>query len=183
MGRPRSRGLKETWRLDDASDVANALVDGRPLEVSVLDQMNREFVGYEHKRPTLLIADDDPVVRSMLGMSLDQRFEIVGAVEDSDQAIQVAKERQPDAALIDVDMPGGGGDAAVRGIAQASPQTAIVVLLADESDPIVRDLLQAGAMTYRRKGITSQELSETLESSIRALRQEQAAVATSPSDR
>jgi two-component system, NarL family, nitrate/nitrite response regulator NarL len=144
--------------------------------------MNRGFVGYEQQRPTLLIADDDPVVRSMLSMSLD-RFEIVGAVEDSDQAVQVAKEHQPDAALIDVDMPGGGGDAAVRGIAQVSPNTAIVVLSADESDALVRDLLQAGAMTYRRKGITPHELTETLESSIHALQKEQAAVTTSPPER
>jgi DNA-binding NarL/FixJ family response regulator len=148
-----------------------------------LESMSRDVDGYPLQRPTLLIADDDPVVRSMLGMSLDQRFEIVGAVEDSQQAVGIAKEHKPDAALIDVDMPGGGGAAAVRGIAQASPETAIVVLSADESDAVVRDLLQAGAMTYRRKGISPQELTDTLESSIRALRQEQAAVATTPAER
>lgn len=147
-----------------------------------MDQMSGGFAGYERQSPTLLIADDDPVVRSMLGMSLGQRFEIVAAVEDGEHAVEMAKEHKPDAALIDVDMPGGGGAAAVRGIAQISPETAIVVLSADESDALVRDLLQAGAMTYRRKGISPQELSETLENSIRAMRQQQAAVASSPSE-
>jgi HPt (histidine-containing phosphotransfer) domain-containing protein len=34
-------------------------------------------------RLTLLIADDDPVVRSMLSMAFEQRFEIVGSVDDA----------------------------------------------------------------------------------------------------
>jgi DNA-binding NarL/FixJ family response regulator len=148
-----------------------------------LDPLSRGFASHERQRRTLLIADDDPVVRSMLSMALEDRFRIVAAVEDSDQAIASAKDHRPDAALIDVDMPGGGGPTAVRGIAQASPETAIVVLSADEADSVVRELLQAGAMTYRRKGIPPRELSETLESSIRALHQEQAAVAGTSADR
>ncbi len=148
-----------------------------------MDQLSRGFVGYQRQRPTLLIANDDPVVCSMLGMSLDERFEIVAAVEDTDQAVALAKKHQPDAAVIDVDKPGGGGTAAVRGIAQVSPETAIVVLSGDESDALVHDLLQAGAMACCRKGISPRELSEAIESSIRALRQEQAAVASSPAER
>ncbi len=79
-------------------------------------------------RPTLLIADDDPVVCSMLSMSLEQRFEIVAAVDDGEQAVARAAAVQPDAAVVDVQMPAGGGSRAVRGIAEASPDTAIVVL-------------------------------------------------------
>lgn len=143
---------------------------------------NYGFANDQPGRPTLLIADDDPVVRSMLSMALDQRFEIVAAVDDSDEAVARAEQFKPDAALIDVDMPGGGGVTAVPGIARVSPGTAIVVLSADESDTLVRDLVQAGAVTYRRKGIPPQDLSETLESSIRALRQDHPAAAT-PADR
>ena len=123
-------------------------------------------------RLTLLIADDDPVVRSMLSMSLERRFEIVAAVEDGADAVAEAAQAQPDAAVIDVDMPGGGGIRAVRGIAEASPATAVVVLSADESDAMVRDLVQAGAMTYCRKGISPHDLGRLLERSIRAHRRQ-----------
>jgi DNA-binding NarL/FixJ family response regulator len=140
--------------------------------------MSRGFVGHQRQRPTLLIADDDPVVRSMLSMSLDERFEIVAVVEDGAQAVELAKKHKPEAALIDVEMPGGGGPTAVRGIAQESPETAIVVLSSDESDALVRDLLLAGAMSYCRKGISPQDLSEAIEGSIRALRREQDAMMT-----
>ncbi len=116
----------------------------------------------------LLIADDDPVVRSMLSMSLGEEFEIVGAAADSEQAVEMAASTLPDAALIDVDMPKGGGPHAVRGIAHVSPATAIVVLSADESDRMVVDLLQAGAVCYRRKGLSAHALARTLTESIQA---------------
>jgi DNA-binding NarL/FixJ family response regulator len=125
-------------------------------------------------RPTLLIADDDPVVCSMLSMSLEQRFEIVDAVESGETAVARATETAPDAALIDVQMPEGGGSRAVRGIAEACPDTAIVVLSGDETDGVVRELVQAGAMAYVRKGIAAHELIELLEISIRAHRAQRA---------
>ena len=123
-------------------------------------------------RLTLLIADDDPVVRSMLSMGLEQRFEIVAAVEDAAQAVEAAAAGHPDAAVVDVDMPKGGGQRAVRGIVEASPETAIVVLSADEEDAAVRELLQAGAMTYCRKGIAAHELAEAIERSVDVARQQ-----------
>ena len=122
----------------------------------------------DDRRPLLMIADDDPVVQSMLDMSLSGRFEVVGVAADSDEAIELARVNQPDAAIVDVDMPKGGGLRAVRGILEVAPDTAIVVLSGDESDRVVRELIQAGAITYRRKGLAPDVLAESLIESIRA---------------
>jgi two-component system nitrate/nitrite response regulator NarL len=119
-------------------------------------------------RPRLMIADDDPVVQSLLHNSLSNQFDVVGVASDSDEAIELARESQPDAAVVDVDMPRGGGLSAVRGIVKVAPETAIVVLSGDESDGVVRELMQAGAMTYRRKGVAPNVLAESLTDSIRA---------------
>lgn len=141
-----------------------------------MDPMSRGFDETNGRgRLSLLIADDDPVVRSMLSMGLEQRFEIVAAVEDAAAAVEAAGAHRPDAAVVDVDMPEGGGQHAVRGIVQVSPQTGIVVLSADEEDGAVRELLQAGAMTYCRKGIAAHELAEAIERSVDAARQQRAA--------
>jgi DNA-binding NarL/FixJ family response regulator len=113
----------------------------------------------------LLIADDDPVIRSALGMTLERQFDIVAVAGDSDGAIARAQEHSPDAAIVDVDMPGGGGPTAVRGILKVSPDTAIVVLSGDESDAVVRELLQLGAITYCRKGIEPARLVDALQRS------------------
>jgi CheY-like chemotaxis protein len=119
-------------------------------------------------RPRVVVADDDPVVRSMLEMSLRGAFNVVGLAADSEDAIELIRLHQPDAAVIDVEMPKGGGLAAVRGIMDVAPSTAIVVLSSDESDPVVRELIQAGAMAYLRKGSAPQVLSDSLTDSIKA---------------
>jgi DNA-binding NarL/FixJ family response regulator len=117
---------------------------------------------------TLLIADDDPVARTMLSISLARRFEIAGVVEDAQQAVATATLVRPDAAVVDVQMPGGGGLAAVRGIVEASPHTAVVMLSSDESDDSVRALLTEGAACYVRKGVDADELTEIVMRAIRA---------------
>jgi DNA-binding NarL/FixJ family response regulator len=133
--------------------------------------MESSMVGFDPispAQPTLLIADDDAVVRSMLSLTLERQFEIVGVARDSDQAIALAQAVQPDVALIDVQMPGGGGLRAIQGIGEVSPETAAVVLSADEFEPMVRELMIAGAMTYVRKGIAPGQLAEVLHRAIRA---------------
>ncbi len=119
-------------------------------------------------RPRLMIADDDPVVRSLLSASLCNAFDVVGVASDGDEAVALARASQPDAAVIDVEMPGGGGLRAVEGIVDAAPGTAIVVLSGDESDKVVRELMQAGATAYRRKGISPELLAGSLTDSIEA---------------
>ena len=119
-------------------------------------------------RPRLMIADDDPVVQSMLSVSLSSVFDVVSVAGDSDEAIELARVSQPDAAVVDVEMPKGGGLRAVQGIVEVAPGTAIVMLSGDESDRVVRELIQAGAIAYRRKGVAPAELSESLSESIQA---------------
>lgn len=121
-----------------------------------------------NSRPRLLIADDDPVIQSLLDMSLSREFDVIGLAADGEQAVELAKDSQPDAALVDVEMPAGGGLRAVRGIHEVAPDTAIVVLSVDESDGIVRELMRAGAVAYLRKGVAPRVLMEALLDSIEA---------------
>jgi DNA-binding NarL/FixJ family response regulator len=115
-----------------------------------------------------MIADDDSLVQTTLGMSLEHEFDVIGVAGDGEEAVELARTSQPDAALIDVEMPKGGGLRAVHGIVEVAPDTAIVVLSGDEADGTVRDLIQAGATTYCRKGVTSQALARSLNESINA---------------
>jgi DNA-binding NarL/FixJ family response regulator len=142
---------------------ADRFVDIGGMESSMLG-----FDPISPARPTLLIADDDPVVRSMLSLTLDRQFDIVGAARDADQAIALAQTARPDVALIDVQMPGGGGLRAIHGIGDVSPTTAAVVLSGDEFDPLVRQLMIAGAMTYVRKGIAPAKLADVLHRAMQA---------------
>jgi two-component system, NarL family, response regulator DesR len=119
-------------------------------------------------RPRLLIADDDQIVSATLTAQLRAEFEVVGAAADGDRAIELAQAVQPDVALVDVQMPGGGGLHTTRGITEVSPQTAIVILSVDESDQSVIEFMNAGAMTYLRKGTPAAEIAQRLHRSIAA---------------
>jgi DNA-binding NarL/FixJ family response regulator len=138
--------------------------------LSLVTTTTRGSDGNHVERLTLLIADDDPVVSSMLSTGLAEAFEIVSVVADAEAAVDAARGRTPDAAVVDVNMPAGGGARAVRGIATVSPRTAVVVLSSDEEESVVRELLQSGAMTYCRKGIAVSDLANLIERSVAASR-------------
>jgi two-component system, NarL family, response regulator DesR len=125
------------------------------------------MVDAEH-RPRLLIADDDPVVRAVLTAQLIDLFDVVGTADDSESAIDVARRERPDAALIDVRMPAGGGLGATRGIRDVSPKTAVVILSIDGSTQSRDVLIAAGAMAYLRKGVPAERIAERLHESIAA---------------
>jgi len=115
-----------------------------------------------------MIADDDAVVRYALSSHLKDSFRIVAVAEDATRAIALAEELQPDAALIDVEMPGGGAREAVPQIARRAPGTCMVILSADESRAGVLELLGAGAIAYVRKGGPPEMIAEALADSINA---------------
>ncbi|MGD1055830.1 MAG: response regulator transcription factor [Solirubrobacteraceae bacterium] len=117
--------------------------------------------------PRLVIADDDPIARILLDSTLGNEFEVVGVAADSEEAIELSRVGQPDAALIDVVMPKGGGLRAVRGILEVAPDTAIVMLSGFDGDGVVRELIEAGAIAYRRKGVAPRALAEALTESIK----------------
>jgi CheY-like chemotaxis protein len=118
--------------------------------------------------PRVLIADDDPDVRAVLSAQLTGSFDVVGTAADTDEAIALATEQQPDIAIVDVQMPGGGGLRATREIRGAAPGTTIVALSADESERVVLDMLNAGAVAYIRKGVGADELVALLHEALRA---------------
>ena len=121
-------------------------------------------------RPSLLIADDDAFMRTALSAQLKDAFRVVAVAEDASAAIALAEEHQPDAALLDVDMPNGGAREAVPQIAARSPGTSIVILSGDETREIVLELISAGAIAYVREGVTGSELSQTLSDALKAKR-------------
>jgi DNA-binding NarL/FixJ family response regulator len=99
-------------------------------------------------------------------MSLSPAFEVVGLAADGEEAIELTRARQPDAALVDVVMPRGGGLRAARGILEVAPDTAIVMLSGDRTNAAVRELLRAGSIVYRRKGLQAHALGDALVQSI-----------------
>jgi DNA-binding NarL/FixJ family response regulator len=117
----------------------------------------------------LVVADDDPVSRLMLGAILKREpgFELVGEAEDAGQAVELALRRRPDVVLLDVDMPGGGGARAAVQIREELPEVRIVAISADDSQSSQYDMMRAGAVGFVIKGSSDDEILRVIRSSTR----------------
>lgn len=85
-------------------------------------------------QPTrLLIVEDEPLFREMLTRTLtaEPGLEVVGEAADGESAVRLTRELEPDAVLMDIELPGDmdGIDAAER-IKAERPETGIVILSA-----------------------------------------------------
>jgi EAL domain-containing protein (putative c-di-GMP-specific phosphodiesterase class I)/DNA-binding NarL/FixJ family response regulator len=109
---------------------------------------------------SVLIADEDPQLRPALAELIrsEPGLELVGAAEDANRAIELCEAHQPDVAVIDVKMPGGGGARAARCILEHSPQTKIVAYSAYDDRGVVLDMVRAGARSYLLKGTPAGEV-------------------------
>ena len=114
-------------------------------------------------RTRVLIADDEPLVRKALALTVasDQRLELIGSACDADEAIQIASRLRPDVALVDVRMPGGGMRAAQE-ITAHSPRTRIIAFSAYSERGIALDMVRAGATAYIVKGSSSDDILDTI---------------------
>jgi CheY-like chemotaxis protein len=117
----------------------------------------------------LMIADDDPVSRLMLGAIIKREpgFEMVGEAVDAIQAVELALRRRPDVVLLDVDMPGGGGARAAVQIREGLPEARIVAISADDSQGTQYDMMRAGAVGFVTKGAPDDEILRVIRSSAR----------------
>ncbi|UCG14131.1 MAG: response regulator transcription factor [Deltaproteobacteria bacterium] len=114
----------------------------------------------------VFLADDHPLLRIGLRLSLDQREDVavIGEAGDGFSAVEKIQTDPPDVSLIDVDMPGLSGIKAIRMLRKAIPQMKIFVLSTHNDETYIRDAMRAGADGYILKSIDVQELVRIMES-------------------
>jgi EAL domain-containing protein (putative c-di-GMP-specific phosphodiesterase class I)/CheY-like chemotaxis protein len=115
---------------------------------------------------TVVVADDEPhVVRYLEALLHAEGFDVAGTAVDADSAVQAVYHLQPDVALLDLRMPGGGLEAA-RLIGSLSPATRIVIFSSEADEPDLLPLLQAGVDGYVLKGCTPDRLAEAINAAV-----------------
>ncbi len=108
----------------------------------------------------VLVADDHPIVRGgIVGLLADtDDIEVIGEASDGLEAVQLAEELGPDLVLMDLRMPGLGGDEATSRILAARPATRVVILTTYESDTSILTAIEAGASGYLLKAAPPEEI-------------------------
>lgn len=122
---------------------------------------SEELAADAEGRPiTLVLADDHAVVRSALRMLLDaeEDMEVLAEAGDVESTIRYVRGHLPDVLVLDLNMPGGPSLRAVDRIAEASPQTKVVVLTMQAETAFAREAMQAGVQGYILKEAADSEL-------------------------
>jgi DNA-binding NarL/FixJ family response regulator len=106
------------------------------------------------------MADDHPIV--LAGMkalvAADPGLDIVGEARDGRTALQMAKDLRPDAAVLDIGMPGLNGLEVALALRAEAPEIRVVILTVHEDRAYLRQLLEAGVSAYLLKRSAAEEL-------------------------
>jgi DNA-binding NarL/FixJ family response regulator len=112
----------------------------------------------------VLIVDDHTLfrrgVRSLL--STVPGIEVVGEASDGESAVALTAELAPDVVLMDLQMPGTGGLAAIRTLTEHSPTANVLVVTMSEDDDSVFAAMRAGARGYVLKDMDAEDLASAI---------------------
>jgi two-component system, response regulator RegA len=105
--------------------------------------------------PTLLVVDDDEAFRTAIGGALERRGFAVSLAAGLASALELAKQKVFEYALIDMRMPGGSGTEVVRALRAIDEGTRIVVLTGYGTIANAVEAMRAGAFDYLTKPVNA----------------------------
>jgi DNA-binding NarL/FixJ family response regulator len=108
----------------------------------------------------VLIADDHPIVRKGLRLSVeeDPGLKVIGEAADGQSALELIRKMRPQVAVLDIDMPKLDGLAVAREIARQKLDTKIIFLTFHSDEDLFRNAMELGSKGYILKDSASQEI-------------------------
>src|SRR4051812_27415672 len=113
---------------------------------------------------SIVVIDDDPDVRALVEMlfEVDERFDVLACVGEGRTGVDVVQRLQPDAVVVDLELPDMDGMAVIGDIRAVLPGARIVVFSAFADPLTLFDALRSGADGYLDKGSAWAELVPTV---------------------
>lgn len=101
----------------------------------------------------IVLVDDDEGLAELLRANFerDERFELVAWAHNGLEGIERVRETQPDAVLMDLNMPVMDGVAATRVIVQADPRACVIAFTASQDTAEHQAAFRAGAAAVLAK--------------------------------
>jgi DNA-binding NarL/FixJ family response regulator len=120
----------------------------------------------ENRKVRVLIADDEPHIRALLGAFIAQLGgEVVASAGDGEEAVRLYEQHRPDISLLDINMPRLNGELAVARIMKLKPDALVIMLTAQDSVDSVRRCIDLGARNYILKNNPAEEIFALIKSS------------------
>lgn len=117
----------------------------------------------------VLLADDHAVLRSGLRLLIEKQpgVEVVGEAGDGTEALAQVTALQPDLVLLDINMPGLDGLAALPRIRAVSPGSRVLMLTMHDDVSYLQEALRVGASGYVLKRAVDSELLMAIQAVMR----------------
>ena len=113
----------------------------------------------------IFLADDHSLVRrgirSLLGVHSE--WEVCGEARDGKEALEKVSDLHPDVLILDLNMPELNGLEVTRRVHGTCPQVEVLVLTVQDSEQVMRQVLEAGARGYMLKSDAGKELLTAVE--------------------
>jgi DNA-binding NarL/FixJ family response regulator len=109
-------------------------------------------------RPRIFLVEDHAVFRAGVRAELGDAVDVIGEADEAGAAIEMINERLPDVVLLDVHLPGGGGQAVLHGVHPHHPEVQFLALSVSDAPEDVIAVIRAGARGYITKTISGGEL-------------------------
>lgn len=108
----------------------------------------------------ILLADDHEVVRKGLRALLESHpgWKVIAEATDGREAVEKARDMHPDVAIVDIGMPSLNGLEATRQIVKKAPRTRVLVLTMHDTNPLIQQVVKAGARGYVLKSDVASDL-------------------------
>src|SRR5579863_4760156 len=112
----------------------------------------------------ILIAEDDESALESIAALLEQdgRFVVAGRAPNGLEALNLARRLEPDAVVMDIEMPVLDGVEATRQLRERSPDLPVVAISGHDYEERVLEIRDAGASDYVRKARLVTELPQAL---------------------
>jgi NarL family two-component system response regulator LiaR len=112
----------------------------------------------------VMIVDDHSMVRRGLATILKVRpdLELVAEASNGHEALELCQKALPDVVLMDLVMPEMSGAEATQLILDQCPNTQVIALTSFQEKELVREALQAGAISYLLKNVSAENLAAAI---------------------
>jgi DNA-binding NarL/FixJ family response regulator len=116
------------------------------------------------KTVKIFLADDHPLLRMGLSLSFNAKdnIKVVGEADNGFDAIDKIKQLVPDVVLMDIDMPGLSGTAAIRVLRKIFPDMKILALSTYNDKNFIMESMSAGANGYILKTVDIDNLARII---------------------
>jgi two-component system sensor histidine kinase RpfC len=114
----------------------------------------------------ILVADDNPTNREVIGRILERAGHAVTLVNDGEQALDAVEAGAPDLVILDRNMPGMGGMEALQALrlmTRGRARLPVIMLSADVTPEAKREALEAGADAFFAKPIETVRLLDEIQ--------------------